>query len=145
MSASSSTLAEFVGGSFHRAIVMTLDKVVIDVLVLAIAYILPKQPQDTVQFLMYALFLSMMLLVVRDLIAAWKDGSLVEKLYGARPRPRTLDASAESPRGGNVNSSQIVQRLEAAAQRAFGNRDVAFATAQQAAAMSGGDDGMSVE
>jgi hypothetical protein len=122
-----SGLADFVGGSLQRAVVMTLDRVIIDVLVLAIAFIIPDQPRETVNFLMYALFLSMLLLVVRDLVGFWKEGTLQEKFFGPNPRAKPVmqDASQPTqiaPEGQPKFKSEVIARLETARKRALGER-----------------------
>jgi len=123
-----SALADFVGGSFQRAVVQTLDRVIIDVLVLALAFIIPKQPEETAHFIMYALFMSMLLLVVRDFLEIWKNGQLYEKFFGKKPDVKQAQEGQKLDAGGDPGANEIKQpegiigRLEAARRRALGTR-----------------------
>jgi hypothetical protein len=77
-----SALALFAGASISRGITSIFDRTVGDVLIMMLASLLPGQPEQLHELIMYAIFLALLLMFARDLNTFWQQGTLTEHFFG---------------------------------------------------------------
>lgn len=97
-------LAKTIGDSAHRGLASVLDRLVVDVILAALIWILPHQPKDIVPLILFAVFVAMLLLTVSDVIHFVKKNG-PEMMYKKEKVP-------------------VRERLQLAHMRALGERTV---------------------
>lgn len=102
-------LTSTITDSLHRGLGSLLDRLLVDVLIVGLAWIAPFQPKDLSTLIAFAIFFSMLLIAISDIV------------HYIRNKPISIGKNGNG-NGENGERKPFKERLELARKRAVGAR-----------------------